>query len=378
LASPIETLMKHVADQLSIIPLEIFCDGMVQQQQEVDVNVAGSYERRTLEMESCLIPGLQVIISIPFAGEPGLWELRPSTSSMNPPSGNINGNYLHITIEQPLDIPLERIKEELDGNLNGIQCELSYQRQQITVFNNSLPTLIRSAIDSRKERLAKVDQFTKLLNIPLRHDPKAPALRPLPVHKRIITPLPPVPKAGFKEWTIDDAEYENILTIIRHEGRTFEATPQTFAVHDEEELRNIIVAHLNGHYRGDASGETFRRVGKTDIRIEAENRAAFVAECKLWKGPKSIDESVDQLLSYLTWRDCKTAIVIFNKDVAGFSDILAKTKPTIEAHPKYLKMVQTTEQGEWKATFHSQDDDARLVHIHFFTFNLFVASKKTD
>jgi hypothetical protein len=73
----------------------------------------------------------------------------------------------------------------------------------------------------------------------------------------------------------------NILTIIRHDGRTFEATPKTYAVHDEEELRDIIRAHLNGHYKGDATGETFRRAGKTDLRIEAESRTAFVAECKV-------------------------------------------------------------------------------------------------
>src|SRR5207248_3253533 len=83
--------------------------------------------------------------------------------------------------------------------------------------------------------------------------------------------------------------------------------------------RDIVLAHLNGHYKGDASGETFRGSGRTDLRIEAESRAAFVAECKVWKGSQIIQESVDQLLGYLTWRDCKAALVIFNKNVAGFS-----------------------------------------------------------
>ena len=37
--------------------------------------------------------------------------------------------------------------------------------------------------------------------------------------------------------------------------------------------------------------DRFRKKGKTDIRIEFENRAAFVAECKLWKGEKKILEA---------------------------------------------------------------------------------------
>jgi len=185
--------------------------------------------------------------------------------------------------------------------------------------------------------------------------------------------LPPAPVGGFKpEWTIDDKEYENILTIIRHEGRTFEATPKTYAVHDEEELRVIILAHLNGHYRGDASGETFRRSGKTDLRIEAESRIAFVAECKIWKGSQTIHESVDQLLGYLTWRDCKAAVVIFNKHVAGFSDILAKTHPMFESHPRYMKtVVADRDAGEWRIIIRSKEDDARLIHMHVFLFNLY-------
>jgi hypothetical protein len=51
----------------------------------------------------------------------------------------------------------------------------------------------------------------------------------------------------------DDVEKitEEQVNVIRHEGRSFEATPGTFVKHDEEELRDIILAHLNGHYEGD-------------------------------------------------------------------------------------------------------------------------------
>ena len=139
-----------------------------------------------------------------------------------------------------------------------------------------------------------------MLGIPLKIHDGAPSVRPIQIKRTLVKPLPPPPKSGFKpEPGITDEDYEHILSVIRHEGRTFEATPRTCAVHDdEEELRDIILAHLNGHYQGGATGETFRRSGKTDIRIEDQDRAAFVAECKVRRGQKELLAAIDQLLSY--------------------------------------------------------------------------------
>jgi hypothetical protein len=104
---------------------------------------------------------------------------------------------------------------------------------------------------------------------------------------------------------------------------------------------------LNIYYKGDASGETFRSSGKTDIRILADDRAAFVAECKIWKGSKTVADAIDQLLLYLTWRDCKTAIVIFNKEVAGFTNLLPKTLEALKSHERFVRMERwlTKESG---------------------------------
>ena len=41
----------------------------------------------------------------------------------------------------------------------------------------------------------------------------------------------------------------------------------------------------------------------------------FIADFKFWKGPKAFGEAIDQLLGYATWRDSKTAILVFNRGV---------------------------------------------------------------
>jgi hypothetical protein len=286
---------------MSIEPLVIYEDRMNREQTEINIDVAGWPGKYTRGTGPCLVSGIRVVVALPYSGDSNLWDICPNTFGTIPPFGDVRSDAVEMKFESPLDEPLERIKDRLNDNLRMIKQFLAWQRPSIDDFNRNLHSIARSAVEARRTRLEKHDKLALLLDIPLRHNPNAPNLRPISVQRRIVKSLPPAPVGGFKpEWTIDDKEYENILTIIRHEGRTFEATPKTYAVHDEEELRDIILAHLNGHYRGDASGETFRRSGKTDLRIEAESRIAFVAECKIWKGSQTIHESVDQLLGYLT------------------------------------------------------------------------------
>jgi hypothetical protein len=57
----------------------------------------------------------------------------------------------------------------------------------------------------------------------------------------------------------------------------------------------------------------FNAAGKTDILIRAEDRSVFIAECKIWKGPATIRDALGQLLSYLSWRDTKAALLVHYK-----------------------------------------------------------------
>jgi hypothetical protein len=53
---------------------------------------------------------------------------------------------------------------------------------------------------------------------------------------------------------------------------------------------------LNSQYEGGATGETSNFEGKTDILIRTESRTVFIAECKYWRGAKSLLAAIDQLL----------------------------------------------------------------------------------
>jgi hypothetical protein len=126
---------------------------------------------------------------------------------------------------------------------------------------------------------------------------------------------------------------------------------------------------LNGHYEGQATGETFNAHGKTDILVRVRDQNVFIAEFLIWRGPKYLTEKIDQLLRYLSWRDTKSAIVIFSKS-KDFSAVLGEIVPTVEAHENYKKTFGQQEETTFKFSFRQQDDPSRELILTVLAFNV--------
>ncbi|MEE8168934.1 MAG: hypothetical protein V3T70_00165 [Phycisphaerae bacterium] len=379
-----EEISAHVYSRREVAPIELHEDRKEMDTQETEVDVRHDLNRDIFDTSRpALVAGLRIIVSIPFSGDASLWRRQPNTYTLNPPRGYVrtahddNGGCLEIVLESPSDTlgDGDAIKREIASALRSIRGYLKNSKSNVDAHNQQLRGHIPQCVASRRTRLGKHAEVAKNLNIPLSKKPGAPDLAALPIKRKLIKPFPPTPTTP-PEWGLRFEDYQHILNVIRHEGRSFEATPQTFAKFDEEELRNIILAHLNGHYEGDASGETFRRAGKTDIRIESDNRAAFVGECKMWRGQKQLADALDQLLGYLTWRDCRTALIVFNRDVAGFSEIQRTLPLALEGHPGLVGSIDTSQPGEWQTRLHGKDDPDRQITVHVFLFNLYVPGRK--
>lgn len=380
LASSDEQIVEHVGSSMEIVPLELYEERKTMEQWESQIDVTGN--QRYLGRRDggrLLVPGQQVIVYVPFTGNAQLWKMRPNHFNHNPPralikwGGSDGHGTLEITLTLTADTEADTCQKALDGTLKNVRFYLTAQKEMIEQHNRSLPDLVRQAVAQRRKTRQNLEAVRKVLNIPMRPRDGVPDVTPLPVKRKLVRPLPTA-QSSPAEYGIDERVYEHILAVIRHEGRTFEATPSTFAVHDEEGLRDIVLAHLNGYYEGDAAGEAFRKSGKTDIKIEFNNRAAFVAECKVWRGEQELSDAIDQLLGYLTWRDCKVALIVFNKDVAGFSGIQTKVPVTLKARQNYRAELASQPAGEWRYRFHLPDDKGREITVHVFLFNLFVAA----
>jgi hypothetical protein len=381
LSIPEQDLVEHVYAEMHIEPLTIYEDSMEMDQHETQIDVSGYWDRNPFgDRGPIYVQGIRIVVTVPFTGDPVMWKMRPNQwqsvfprADVSEPRGDKAG-HIELVYQQPSDAQPGQIKNQLDTDLKSIRFYVDAQRNQVEQFNNAAPANIRKAVQARRQRLEKHDGIAEMLGIPMKRREGAPSVKPIQIKRTLVKPLPPPPKSEFKpEPGITDEDYDHILSVIRHEGRTFESTPKTYAVHDEEELRDIVLAHLNGHYQGGATGETFRRSGKTDIRIEDQDRSAFVAECKVWRGQKELLAAIDQLISYLTWRDCKASILIFNKHNAKFSELLEKVPETMKSHKNYKRDLGQQGDGEWRYIFTSPEDELRQIIVNVFIFNIYVA-----
>src|SRR6266545_66042 len=367
-----EEVVDHIFSEMAVEPLVIYEDRAEMEQGETKVDVSGWRDRNPFGDRGPIhVSGVSISVSIPFTGDASLWKLRPNQWTTGFPRAQVvssrgqNAGQISIDMAQPADEAPDRFKARLDQELKSFRFYVESQQKQVESFNAGLRAQILVVVSARRDRIQKHEGLKDILGIPLKRKDGAPAVEPVKIARKLVRPLPPAPQSGYKpEPGITEEDYSHILSVIRHEGRTFETTPRTFAVHDEEQLRDILLAHLNGHYQGDAAGEAFRRSGKTDIRIEDSNRAAFVAECKIWKGQKELSQAIDQLLGYLTWRDCKAAIVVFNKHNAKFSGILESVPGVFQSHDRFKRILHSGVQGEWEFNMTSREDEGRQVRVH--------------
>lgn len=111
-----------------------------------------------------------------------------------------------------------------------------------------------------------------------------------------------------------DQIYKKILKIISLAGNDMERRVLSHKDRSEPELRDVLLASLNSHKDIFSSGESFNKIGKTDILVSSVNETIFIAECKIWRGQKSLQDAIAQLLSDLTWRDNRVALIVFYKN----------------------------------------------------------------
>jgi hypothetical protein len=172
------------------------------------------------------------------------------------------------------------------------------------------------------------------------------------------------------EPVLAQSDYEEILRIMKNMAQVMELSPRAFLETDEEALRTHFLLQLNGVYEGDATGETFNFDGKTDILIRKDGKNVFVAECKFWKGEKAFLETIDQLLTkYVSWRDTKTAMVLFNRN-AGFSAVLAKIADIVPKHPHFKRDLRKSDESTFRYVFGQPNDANREIMLTVMAFDI--------
>jgi hypothetical protein len=317
-----------------------------------------------------MVSGERVEVRIPFNGDSELFYARADQTTFSPPHAVIESNELVLNYDSPSDQP-RNVRPLVDQALLEIEQHLGWQRKMIDAHNNSLGSIAEQAIQQRRERILARTERAEALGIPMRRREDAPKTYAVPTVRRKATPtLPPVTMTPFKPEPVLALElYEQILKIVQDMALVMERSPAAFKAMDEEALRQHFLVQLNGQFEGKATGETFSMGGKTDILLREGNRNVFIAECKFWKGPKAFAKAIDQLLSYTSWRDSKTAILVFNRDVE-MSTVLSGMDEVAREHSNFKRIVNWPHESGFRYIFHSNGDTNRELTLTVLAFDV--------
>lgn len=340
-------------------------------QREKQIDVSRDPNRYTTDRSRPFyITGSEIEVEIPFTGEAEAFKIQPNPYTLSPPRASVRGNLLTFAIVGT-NLEAAQVRAEIERTVREVQSYLSNLRNNVAGLNGQLQGVARTAIEARRNKLLANRNTVASLGFKMKERQNAPKTYvPPEVRKKISPVMPPASTAPYKpEPTLGQNDYEHILGVMQGMTQVMELSPSAFHDVDEEALRSHFLVQLNGHYQGQATGETFNYEGKTDILIRSEGRNIFIAECKFWSGPKKLAETIDQLLGYSSWRDTKTAVVVFNRN-RDFSKVLAAIPGAVRAHSQYKKDLPGSTETIFRYLFANRDDRNRELYLTVVAFDV--------
>lgn len=385
LGADIDEWVLYYFDSYKLQPITVYLDNATPNLDETTIEQNNMFYSRNdpYEPRTYKIPGYKITFDIPFEGERDLFFLKPSrwimlrfdVDSIIGSSGEELGKI--IFVQKFFKQDMSNISEDFVSNalsagfknhlemINNVNTEVNH-------YNSHLQESVKKALEARKSKSIDFVKIGELLKIPLKLYPNAPSTIPVPL-KKVIQSKPKMPTIRTQEnaYTISEEDYIKIKQIVSLAGTSMEKTARTYSKFEEEELRDVIISHLNTHYQGTATGETFNRIGKTDIHIPLENKSAFIAECKIWHGEKQLQSALNQLFSYTTWRDVRTSLIIFNKQNRNFKSILGTIQAFLD-NCQICRNKQSLNTNEWQCKFIKSADSTEIVDVHIIIFDLYM------
>lgn len=318
-------------------------------------------------------PKQVLVYHLPFTGNVDLLRCTPREFQSRFPFVFLEGN--DICFEYVVfGNDLTEIRTQANSEIETMRFFLERVRREVEEYNAQVPASVKGLFQARKQQFLENRQVFASLGVPLRKREDLPATYALPALRaqKKVSLKPQVTEQGYTpEPTLDQSTYQEILQIIQSMGKVFETLPATYFQKGEEDLRDHLLLQLASRFKdeGSVTGETFSKVGKTDIVYRYANSNAFVAECKFWKGQSQYLETMNQLLSYLVWRDSKAAVIIFVKN-KEMSSVLETVREATPQHPNYLGLVNEQDVAWLNYRFHINDDPNREVKVAVMLYHI--------
>jgi TIR domain len=184
---PEDELVLHMASRFKIEIPVLEEDKAFVSHREVNVDVSRDPMRMIFDRSSPFyIKGTEITFTVPFKGEPDLFEVRPQTFNMNPPRGEIAGHEIRLAYRSTNE-NAAAIKTEYQMSIQSIKQHLGWLENSIASFNSTLGQKIQTLIAQRRQKLAATADMISSLGLPVKQ-------------AEVLTTSPPanISKAGSK------------------------------------------------------------------------------------------------------------------------------------------------------------------------------------
>jgi hypothetical protein len=354
---------------------------------ERDVDLNKDYESSMGVVKTPkIVKGTYVEFALPFEGDSRLFRLEFPYSTIKKmksaashsrfgnrsPYGVISTETNELLFKYTrIDHDSDAINRDFSQDLEKVQEYLEFLERDISKFNDEINNLALEKIEERKKKLLADRLMIEALNYPIKKYHDAENNYAIPLKRKIVAVEKPIAKTESctSEPLLKSEDYDEIIKTISNMALVIERNPKAFRNLNEEDIRTFILMFLNGYYEGNATGETFNLEGKTDILIRVEGRNIFIAECKFWKGPTGITETIDQLLGYTSWRDTKTAIIFFNRN-KNLTSVIGKIPETVSLHSNYIRRLSNIDETTFRFVFHQRDDKNKEILLTILIFDM--------
>jgi hypothetical protein len=309
------------------------------------------------------VMGSVYTLEVPFTGDREYFTFQPGDNDLHPPRAIVGKDSVTVHVAAA-NVSADQVNSRFDAALAQIEKYLAFCSSTLRDFPARFHAAAHTSI---RKRLAKLQQDSAViagLKYPLKVRADAPQTHEAPAVRKSIVPL-----AVRPEPILEEEHYSLILNVMQSMAHVMERSPSAFATMREEDLRQHFLVQLNGRFVGAASGETFNYGGKTDILVRVQDRNIFIAEFKFWTGPKSLTQAIDQLLDYLSWRDTKAAIVVFNRN-RDFTAVLKSIEQAAGSHPHKKRGPVKEAESRFRCVFGNPSDPEREIVVTILAFDI--------
>ena len=312
----------------------------------------------------------QSVVKVPLDGEATLLTYRSHSGApaLTTIEGEAQPGLVSFTWTGGLDTSGSAITQWFEQCRDQVERFLVYNNGDLPALNQQMRSEVGAAIERRRDQELKRRNLASSLPFPIERRPEATRL--VPVQRRRVRLQASSKMPSFApEPQLDSEAYEDVLRDCVAMATVFERTPLGDNM-GEEELRNVILGMLNTNFTGQVAGELFNGFGKTDICIRVEDRNVFIGECKFYNGPRSVTKAIDQLLSYVVWRDTKAALLLFVRR-GNFTDVVEKAVEAVANHPQCQRRTTSADPSRRSDfVFTRADDPDRAILLALLPFQL--------